>query len=179
MITELSVSPRAANKSASMVFAALLTSAAISTVLYLSAERFRGVIGLLSLILITAAILVYTRYISVKYYYDVTFDANSRAVFTVRQVIGRRVSTLCCIHLHSISRIEWESREMRREHKVPMGVRKYNYTPTLFPAETVRIYSETRVEKAQIVIEASLEFMNKLDEFAKEARYLRSLEDDE
>ena len=102
MITELSVSPRAANKSASMVFAALLTSAAISTVLYLSAERFRGVIGLLSLILITAAILVYTRYISVKYYYDVTFDANSRAVFTVRQVIGRRVSTLCCIHLHMV-----------------------------------------------------------------------------
>ena len=179
MISELSVSPRPANKSANITFGALLFSAAISTVLYLTADRFRGVIGLLTIAFITAAVLVYTRYISVKYYYDVTFDSSSRAVFTVRQVIGKRISTLCCIYLSSISRIEYEKREERRAHKIPFGVRKYNYTPTLIPENTIRIYSETRTEKAEIVIEGSYELLVKLSEFSREARELSALEDDE
>lgn len=179
MISELSVSPRPANRSASITFGALLFSAAISTVLYLTAERFRGVIGLLTVAFITAAVLVYTRYISVKYYYDVTFDSSSRAVFTVRQVIGKRISTLCCIHLFSISRVEYESREERRAHKIPYGVRKYNYTPTLIPEDTIRIYSETRTERSEIVIEGSYELLLKLRELSLEAREIRALEDDE
>ena len=80
MITELSVSPRPANKSAVITFGALLFSAAITTVLYLTAERFRGVIGLLAIAFITAAVLIYTRYIAVKYYYDVTFDSSSPVI---------------------------------------------------------------------------------------------------
>lgn len=180
MITELSVSPRPANKSAVITFGALLFSAAITTVLYLTAERFRGVIGLLAIAFITAAVLIYTRYIAVKYYYDVTFDSSAQAVFTVRQLIGRRASTLCCIRLSSITGLEYEKREERKKHKIPYGTRKYNYTPTLIPEDTIRIYSKTRTEVAEIVIEGSRELLLKLSEFAREAREIAALiEDDE
>ena len=179
MISELSVSPRPANKSANITFGALLFSAAIATVLYLTAERFRGVIGLLTIAFITAAVLVYTRYIAVKYYYDVTFDTSSQAVFTVRQLIGKRVSTLCCISLSSITKLEYEKREERKGHKIPFGVRKYNYTPTLIPEDTIRIYSVTRTEKAEIVIEGSYELLKRLDEYAREAREIAALNEEE
>lgn len=179
MISELSVSPRPANKSATVTFGALLFSAAIATVLYLTAERFRGVIGLLTIAFITAAVLVYTRYIAVKYYYDVTFDTSSQAVFTVRQLIGKRVSTLCCIRLSSITGLAYEKREERKGHKIPYGVRKYNYTPTLIPEDTIRIYSVTRTEKAEIVIEGSYELLTRLNEYAREAREIAALNEEE
>lgn len=179
MISELSVSPRPANKSANITFGALLFCAAITTVLYLTAERFRGVIGLLTVAFITAAVLVYTRYIAVKYYYDVTFDTSSQAVFTVRQLIGRRISTLCCIRLSSITKLEYEKREERRAHKIPLGTKKYNYTPTLIPEDTIRIYSKTRTETAEIVIEGTRELLLRLDTFASEAREIAALNDDE
>ena len=179
MISELSVSPRPANKSANITFGALLFSAAIATVLYLTAERFRGVIGLLTIAFITAAVLVYTRYIAVKYYYDVTFDTSSQAVFTVRQLIGKRVSTLCCIRLSSITGLAYEKREDRKGHKIPYGVRKYNYTPTLIPEDTIRIYSVTRTEKAEIVIEGSYELLTRLNEYAREAREIAALNEEE
>ena len=179
MISELSVSPRPANKSATVTFGALLFSAAIATVLYLTAERFRGVIGLLTIAFITAAVLIYTRYIAVKYYYDVTFDTSSQAVFTVRQLIGKRVSTLCCIRLSSITKLAYEKREERKGHKIPYGVRKYNYTPTLIPEDTIRIYSQTRIEKAEIVIEGSYELLSRLESFAREAREIAALNEEE
>ena len=179
MISELSVSPRPANKSATVTFGALLFSAAIATVLYLTAERFRGVIGLLTIAFITAAVLIYTRYIAVKYYYDVTFDTSSQAVFTVRQLIGKRVSTLCCIRLSSITGLAYEKREERKGHKIPYGVRKYNYTPTLIPEDTIRIYSVTRTEKAEIVIEGSYELLTRLNEYAREAREIAALNEEE
>ena len=179
MISELSVSPRPANKSATVTFGALLFSAAIATVLYLTAERFRGVIGLLTIAFITAAVLIYTRYIAVKYYYDVTFDTSSQAVFTVRQLIGKRVSTLCCIRLSSITKLAYEKREERKRHKIPYGVKKYNYTPTLIPEDTIRIYSQTRIEKAEIVIEGSYELLSRLESFAREAREIAALNEEE
>lgn len=179
MISELSVSPRPANKSATVTFGALLFSAAIATVLYLTAERFRGVIGLLTIAFITAAVLIYTRYIAVKYYYDVTFDTSSQAVFTVRQLIGKRVSTLCCIRLSSITKLAYEKKEERKGHKIPYGVRKYNYTPTLIPEDTIRIYSQTRIEKAEIVIEGSYELLSRLESFAREAREIAALNEEE
>ena len=179
MISELSVSPRPANKSATVTFGALLFSAAIATLLYLTAERFRGVIGLLTIAFITAAVLIYTRYIAVKYYYDVTFDTSSQAVFTVRQLIGKRVSTLCCIRLSSITGLAYEKREERKGHKIPYGVRKYNYTPTLIPEDTIRIYSVTRTEKAEIVIEGSYELLTRLNEYAREAREIAALNEEE
>ncbi len=179
MINEISVSPKPQNKSAHILCAAMMSVFAAATVLYLTLNRFKGIFGLVAIIFLTVGIMVYTRYISVKYYYDITFDAYSKAVFAVRQITGKRQTTLCCIHLSSVTSIERQTKEERRAHKTPHGVRKYNYTPTFTPELTYRISSASRLEKCEICIEITDEFADYLRSAVEEAKNLAANEDDE
>ena len=132
----------------------------------------RGLVGLLALAVITAAILIYTKYLSPVYYYDVTHDSDATAVFVVRQIIGKRQSTLCRISLVDIASIDLESRAERRKHKTPYGYRKYNYLPTLVPEKTYRIIHRSRHESSEIVIEAPDDYAEMLTAYVGEAKAL-------
>ena len=178
MINELSVHPKPTNKNAKIAFYILLAISACVTVVYLIVDTYRGIIGLGALIFITAAVLIYTKYLSCEYYYDVTTDSRG-PVFVVRQAIGKRMSTLCRIDIASIVKVQKETAQQRRAHKTPTGYKRYNYLPTLIPKQTYRLTSTSRYEKAEIVVEISDEFATLLMEYANEARELIRLSDDE
>jgi hypothetical protein len=67
-------------------------------------------------------------------------------------------------------KIEEETPKQSREHKTPYGFKKYSYLPTILPKVAYRMTSVSRYEKAEIMIEASGEFINLLRSYAAEAR---------
>lgn len=178
MIRDISVHAKPSNNNAKLLFYILLVLTAASTVVYLAIERYKGVVGLVALVFVTALVFVYNKYLSSKYYYDVTTDSLG-SIFVVRQVIGKRQSTLCKISLSGIVKITKETAEERRAHKTPAEYRKYVYTPTLSPKTGYRITSVSRYEKAEIVVEISDEFAALLSEYAEEARNIEMISEDE
>ena len=178
MINEFSVNPKPQNKSAKVACLACLTVFAAAVVCYMTLSHYKGLIGLAAIIFLTVGIMIYTRYIAVKYYYDVTFDSESHAVLSVRQITGKRQTTLCCIYLSSIESIARETKEERRAHKTPFGMRKYNYTPTLIPSLTYRIESKSRLESCEIRLEITDELAEKLREYVAEAKAIAKMEEE-
>ena len=170
MISEFSAKAKPTNKKAHMLFA-LCTSAAFATVLAsMLIPVYRGIVSFVGMMLFASAISIYSRYVSSVYYYDVTFDSEGTALFVVRQLIGKRETTLCRIALYEILKIEEESSKQSRAHKTPYGFKKYSYLPTLLPSVSYRIVSVSRYEKSEIRIEASGEFINLLRVYSAEAR---------
>ena len=170
MIKEISLRPKPRNKNAVIAFSiALAVSFAVFAV-YLAIDRYKGIVGMLGLFTLTTAILFYTKFIAPTFYYDITFDANETPVFVVRQITGKRQTTLCRINLADITAVKRETRREQRAHKTPSGTLKYVYAPTMMPPEIFRIYVSGQYERAEILIEASEEFANLLLEYAEEAR---------
>lgn len=171
---ELSINAKPTNNKAKTVFFILLILSAFDVGAYMLLRRFEvpksGLVGFLAIGLITGAVLIYTKYVSPKYYYDITEDSCGTPVFVVRQVIGKRHSTICRIGLAEIQRIDRETREQRRAHKTPFSYRKYVYLPTMSPSITYRLTTVSRYEKAEILIEITDEAASYLSEFVREAK---------
>lgn len=175
MISEFSARAKSKNNNAKITFFTLLALCVGVVALYLFTDRYRGLVGLGALALITAAVFIYTRYISSEYFYDITFDYNNTPVFVVRQRTGKKDTTLCRMDLYAITDVVRQDKKERAEHKTKDGYLKYNYTPTLFPSETYLVTVFSRYEKAEIRIEATEEFANLLLTYAAEAKELRTL----
>ena len=179
MIKEFSASPKPSNNKAKILsfvcFAAALMIFAVSTVI----QRYSGVVSMLSTSFLVVGIVLYTRYISPVYYYDVMLDSEGTPLFVVRAVNGKRGTTLCRIGLAEIMKVEREDKATRRAHKTPKTHVKYVYTPTLDPDVTYRLTTASRYEKAEIVIEASDEFASMLRAYSLEAKEMaQRFEDD-
>ena len=170
MINELSVKAKNTNNKARIAFYVTFAVSVVTFAISFFIDRFSGLVGNVGLILIAVSILIFTKYISPVYYYDIMHDSSGAAVFVVRSVTGKRQSTFCRIGLSEIVKIEREDAVARRAHKTPHGVRKYSYVPTLGPDVTHRIYTRSRYERAEIVIEASDEFAALLLEYSVAAR---------
>ncbi len=177
MISEISARAKSSNNKAKISFYILFLLAAALFASSFIIDRFSGIVGNVGLILLVAALLIYTKYMSPEYYYDITHDSDGAAVFVVRMRTGKRESTFCRIGLAEITKIERESSKERRAHKTPAGVRKHSYCPTMMPDFTYRIYTRSRYEKAEIIIEVSSEFAAFLTEYASEARALELYEE--
>ena len=170
MINEISVKVKSTNNKARITFYITFVISIVIFAVSFLIDRFSGVVGNVGLILIAASILIYTKYVAPVYYYDIMHDSSGKAVFVVRVVTGKRQSTFCRIGLSEIVKIEREDIAARRAHKTPHGVRKYSYVPTLSPDVTHRIYTRSRYERAEIIIEASDEFVALLSEYSIAAR---------
>ncbi len=171
MITEFTLRPKASNRRALYLAIAFLVGAAAFMVLYFALPVYKGVVGVVAIALLAAAILVYTKYISPSFYYDITV-VDGLPLFVVRQLIGKRYTTLCRIELRTIIKIEKQEKTERRAHQTPVGYVRYSYAPTLMPEVTYLITSVSRYEKAEITIEANDEFASLLSRYAEEARAL-------
>ena len=179
MINEFSIHAKATNnkaKNAFMVcffasFAALFGAAAFKSFVWV--PQFIG------MVLLIASITIYTKFLSSKYFYEIVHDTEGTPLFIVNQLIGKRMTTLCRIALYEIAKIEGECAEERKNHKPRAGVKKYNYVPTLMPDKVFRIYTASRHEHAEIVIEISDEAAAMLVEYAREARELYQTREDE
>ena len=169
MINEITVRPKAKNKKAHVICLLFLLLAAAVTVVYLMVDTYRGAVGLGAAAMIAAAIYVYTKYIGNEYSYDVVVS-NGTPLFLVRQTVGRRSTLLLNIHLSSIREVRRESRDERRMHKAEADVRRYVFTPTVFPSEVYRIISAGIGERCEIIIECTEDFASLLMRYAEEAR---------
>ena len=174
MISEISVSPRASNNKARHLFFALLISAVAVSALYIAIPLYKGLVGVLAIILLTAAIFIYNKYMATRWHYEVMISDSGTPLFIVSATQGRRRTAMCRIALATIQSIEPETRAERRARKTAQGVMKYNYLPTLDPEKTYLISSSSRYERAEIRLEASEEFVNLLLTYADEARLTES-----
>ncbi len=177
MIHELSAHPKPTNNKAKITFYVFLALFVFGVVAYLVMHyyleiAYSGFIGLVPLVSVTVAVFFYNKYIGTRYCYDITFDCDRTALFVVRQVTGKRFSTLCRVALYEIMKVERETPETRRAHKTPLDHRKYNYIPTFMPDVTYRLVTRSRYERSEIVIECSDEFANTLRAYIAEARQI-------
>ena len=179
MINEFSARVKSSNNNARVAFITLLALCGATVVAYSAIPLYKGLVGLVAIAFLTAAILIYTRYMAPTYYYDVTHDYEGTPIFVVRQVVGRRETTLSRITLSDIIAIDVEDAAARRAHKTEYGYRKYVYTPTLSPEKTCRITVRNRYESAEIVIESGDDFANLLRSYVNEAKASRLNFDDE
>ena len=179
MIKEFSARVNPSNNKARTVFIALLVSAAIVTLVYMWAPLYKGIIGTVDIALIAAAVFIYTKYMSSIFYYDITFDYRGEPILVVRQITGRRQSTLARVGLREIRSVEMETAASRKEHKTPLGTRKYVYTPTLAPETTCLIKVITPYETSEIRIECSDQFAEMLRAYSSEAKTMIFSPDDE
>ena len=179
MIKEFSIHAKPTNTKARLVFSVCFFASfavlAASTFLV----HYKGVVGLVGLALLVAAITLYTKYLSCSYYYEIVFDSEGTPLFVVNQLIGKRITTLCRIGLFEIVKIECENADEKKNHKTPSGVKKYSYVPTLFAERICRIYTVGKYERAEIVIEVSDEIAAFLSDYAREARELMRAHRDE
>lgn len=174
MIREFSVKPKPSNNRARIIFAISMSLSFALIAISTFATSYKGIISLAGVIALSVALVVYTKYISPVYFYDITFDTSGAPLLVIRQQIGKRHTTLCRIGLAEIVKIEKESRKQRRAHLTQEGYVKYSYLPTLDPEECYRITTAGRYEKAEILIESSEGFADLLVSYSAQAREMLS-----
>lgn len=174
MIKEFSVHPKPRNNKAKIAFLIAILVSAAGFVTYFLMDRYKGLIGVFALMCLTTAILFYTKFISPEFYYDITFDSSDNPLFVVRQLVGKRQTTLCRIDLADIVSVKHETAKERKAHSTPLGTRKYVYAPTMLPSDIYRITVKGRYENSEIIIEATEEFAELLISYALKARELNS-----
>ena len=153
-----------------------LALAAVVIIISLAINTYRGVVAFVGVCLLVSAILVYTKYVSVRFYYDVMITEDGEPLFVVRQLTGRRIVTLCRVPLADITDIKKETREQRRAHVRSKNTPLFVYFPTLSPECSYRM-SVGRGERAsEVLIECSDEFSALLTDYCTEARELSSQE---
>ena len=153
---EMSTRVQPSNNYARLIFS-LFTAGGICLALVSTlVPMYKGVVALLGAVLLVVGVTVYSKYLASVYYYDITKDVNGTPIFVVRQVMGKRESTLCRVNIADIVSAEHETASQRRKHKTPLGYLKYVYTPTLAPKETSRLTLNGKYENAEIVIENRL-----------------------
>ena len=175
MINDLSVRPKAQNKRADRIFYTLLLVAFAFIFASSLAERYRGVISLGAVISIVVALVIYNRYMSGQYSYDVVASCVDTPLFIVRRTVGKKTTTLFNAELRTLAALDVIAEGERAD--VAGGSRKYNFCPTLDAVRRARITFKTRYEETAVLIEGSDEFFSTLSQYAAEAREL--LTDDE
>ena len=178
MIREFSVRPKPKNQNARHLFFVLLGSAAATVILSYFLSSYKGIVQLGSLILLVAAVLIYTRYIGAVYSYEVTFDSDETPIFVVCQFSGKRRTSLCRVDLADVIGIETLTNEAYRAYKTESGTKRYNYTPTLNPPEVHLMRVRSRTERADVFLELSSECRDTLLSYAEYARAARSADEE-
>ena len=178
MITDFSAQPKPQNNNAKIVMWVFFALSAVAFIVSANIPIYKGVVGAVALASIVTAILMYTKYVSVKFYYDVIATGVSEPLFVVRQLVGKREVTLARIALADITEINFETKAERKAHKRDYRTNLYVYAPTLAPAVSYRMYVRSYSEKSELVLEGSDEFFKKILEFSAEAREMRAIDDE-
>lgn len=173
MIAEFSVKSKPTNNKARVAFALCMAGGISLALLSTFIPLYKGLVSLVGVALLVAGITVFSKYVASVYYYDLTFDGSGTPIFVVRQIVGKRESTLCRIDIADVINVEDEDSKQRRKHQTPMGYRKYSYLPTLMPKSSTRLTVCGRYEKCEIIIEGGSQFSSLLWQYAEEARKIR------
>ena len=178
MIKDFSAHPKPQNNNSKKVMWLFFILGAVAAVISVAISSWRGVVGLAALALISTGILMYTKYVSVAFYYDILAEDMDTPIFVVRQRVGKRDVTLCRVELADIVSVKRESAAERKAHEREAGTSYYVYAPTLNPPVSYRMRVVNPRERADLILEGTDEFFEKIIELANEARALRQ-EDEE
>ena len=173
MIKDFSAHPKPQNNNSKKVMWVFYALGAVAAVVSVMLETHRGVAGLAALALISSGILMFTKYVSVAFYYDVIAEGLETPMFVVRQRVGKRDVTLCRIDLADIVSITRESAAERKAHVKEQGVAYYVYGPTLNPPVSYRMRVVNARERAELILEGTDELFARITDLAAEARALR------
>ncbi len=179
MIRDFAVRPMPKNQNARRLFFILLGAAAITVGISYFLPSYKGVVQLASLVLLVSSVLIYTRYIGSIYSYEVAHDSEGTPIFLVTQLSGKRRTALCRVNLSDIQSIKVLTGEQYRAYKPEVGIKRYNYTPTMNPPEVHLMQVRSRTEKAVVFLELSEEYRAMLLSYIDEAKSLRALEDED
>ena len=169
-IYEFTFRPVANKKNAITVFTVMMALALSAVAASAMAEKYKGLISLLAVGLICAAIYLFTRYVGAEYSYVVAHDSEENPNLIVTKTVGKRVTTLFNIPLYEIVDIRRESPKERAAHKTPFGVKKFNYAVTLMAGDTYRLITKSRTAENEIILEITREVADRLLEYSKLAR---------
>lgn len=178
MISSFSAHPKAQNKNAKKLMCLFFVIAIIALIVMMLMKNYSWVAGMVMLASLTTAILIYTKYVTVDFYYDVIAEEGEEPLFVVRQKVGKRTVTLCRVPLADIISVTKETKRERKAHKRERGVGLYVYAPTLSPDQNYRIFVSNRYERSEVVLEGSDEFFARIKELSVEARNQRIAEED-
>ncbi len=173
MINEFSVSVKPQNALAKQLMAICFGLSALIFALSMMIDKYRGVVAAFSLVTLTLALLLYTKYISARYVYEIFTDDDGEPLFIVRQLTGQKSVTLCRVEIATISKVEREDKKTRRAHKTERDVYRYSYCPTLSPEYVIRLSLVGYRAKSEILIEGSEDFAALLKAYAQEAKSRR------
>lgn len=177
-IGEFSVKPKPQNNKAKILLIVLCGITLALFVTYFIIPNYKGVVGLVAVAAMTAAITVYTKYISASFCYDVLKADDGTALFVVRQIVGKKEQTLCRIELAYIDKVEFETKAERKAKKPTTGYSTYVFFPSLDPETSCRMRYTSRYEKSEVLVELPREYCELLASYARTAR-LQNLEADE
>lgn len=166
---EIAYSAKSQNKRALYLFIGLLIGALAFAILYITVQLYRGVIGMVAMVLIIAAVFIYTKYVAVTYIYSAA-ELGETSMFTVRHKLGKRETTLCGVELRSIVSVKKLTAEERRSYKTDKEYVPYYYCPTMGADFVYVITYRSYTEKAEIFVEVSDEFAAELTKYVELAR---------
>lgn len=172
MIKELSASPKPQNSNSKILMSVFFILSAAVLIVSRLIDSYKGVVAFVGVLLLVSAILVYTKYVAIVFYYDVIITSDGEPLFVVRQLSGRREVTLCRVPLAELTDIRKETAAERRAHVRQKDCPLFVYLPTLFPPVSYRMTVGRGSERSEVLIECSEEFAALLLDYAAEAREL-------
>ena len=176
MIAPITINPKPENNKAKVFVAIFGTLGGLLFFVSMQIAHYRGVVALLAMMLIVAALTVSVKYILSEFSYEIT-NSDGEWLFVVGQRSGKRYTTLCRVGLSSVRSIEkkkkGEDKEKSREHL------RYTYVPTFMPDSYYVMTVENRYEKAKISLQLTDGMANLIRSYAEETRLLSPELDEE
>lgn len=177
-ILEFTFKPVPNKKPAITAFTVLLALGATAAFASILAQSFKGLISMVAVVFLCAAVYIFTRYIAAEYAYVVACRGQEGPMLIVTKRVGKSVTTLFNMPLYRIQKIEAETAKERRKRKIPAGTQHFNYTVTLFAPSGYRIYAKSRYASSEILIEGTKQLADRLMEYAEIAASLEAAEGD-
>ena len=188
MISPFTINPKPENNKAKTAVAILGTLGGVIFLVSMQIPRYQGVVSLLAMMFIVAALTISVKYILSEFTYEIT-ESDGEWLFVVGQRSGKRYTTLCRVGLASVRSIEKKRRGEKTDDTgfiaklmTPAFCRydyqRYSYLPTLMPDFYYVMTVENRHEKAKIALQLTDGMADLLRTYAEEARLLAPNDDE-
>ena len=169
MIGEFRITPKPENNKARTFTAVLGTLGAFVFGVSMFIELYRGVVALVGMLFIVAALTIAVKYLLSEFTYELV-NADGEWLFVVGQRSGKRYTTLCRVGLSSVVSIEKTSAKEKKKPSAEYS--RYTYIPTLMPDTYYVMTVSSRYEKAKVSLQLTDEMAELLLAYAEEARLL-------
>ena len=169
MISPFFINPKPENNKAKAFVGTLGSLGGAIFIVSMYIERYRGVVALVAMMLIVAALTISVKYILSEFTYEIT-NADGDWLFIVGQRSGKRCTTLCRVGLAFVTSIEKKKRGEDKEKGA--DYQRFSFIPTLMPESYYVMTVEHRGDKSKIALQLTDPMADLLRTYVAEARLL-------